>query len=403
MDRPKIQLGLVLFLAWCAWGISHLGSVDAVRTAHGAPFTGGGGRSDPFASESSSSARLGMLREWTDVKGRKLVARFAEMDGDKVVLDRDGKPARVNFDTLSAADQLYVLKVLKDRGESRSPSRGPTSDVAEDKEDSFEVMPPSNASPSKSAPNERITLNRKNDESDKPKPWVLRTWTDIAGNKKTARLKTLAGTTVVLLFRNKPLEVPYDQLSDEDQIYIRERLIERGQQGLLAAIDGPAERFAAAPARPNHFLEADRQRDEQVAERQRQQEQQRLEFEERVRQRDEDFARQGRERGARQSPIQTAVTPPPAPTPTYEPPQVQTTRVLQCQKCNRQMTSVPENKKCPGCGVTFAYIENEDGTRTSTGAGGSFRFPLRGIKGIIVAGLFVGGIIAGVFKWLLGD
>ena len=70
------------------------------------------------------------------------------------------------------------------------------------------------------------------------------------------------------------------------------------------------------------------------------------------------------------------------------------------------MTSVPTNHKCPGCGVTFGYIENEDGTKTDTGAGGGigrFRLSRGGAKLIGWGVVAVIGVVAAFFKQIFGD
>ena len=412
MIRPK-QLGYMLLLAGCVWGIARVYSLSPIQSANAEPYTGGSQRSDPFASQASSAPVLGIRREWTDVKGRKLVAKFVELDGDKVVLDRDGKPARVKFDTLSASDQLYVLKVVKDRGQTEGLPQARSTDPT----NSSDTATPAEATPrssgnAKKAPSERIARSQPSGSNGKPQPWVSRTWTDTAGNKKTARLKTLDGTTVVLIFRNKPLEVPFNLLSAEDQAYIRERLVERGQQGLLAAVDGrstaPPNAFAAAPpAPPNRFAEMQREHEERA----KAAAAGRNPFAEAARPPGDHIAHNPPARfGQSSPPPMPEISPPPnaRPTPASEPqpPQVQTTRVYQCNKCGRSMNSVPANHKCPGCGITFGYIENEDGTKTDTGAGGGigrFRISRGGVKLLGWGVVVVIGAIAAFFKQIFGD
>jgi hypothetical protein len=405
MIRPK-QFGYVVLLAACAWCISQLCSIRPIQSAYAEPFTGGTQRSDPFASQASPTPSLGIRREWTDVKGRKLVAKFVELEGDKVVLDRDGKPARVNFDTLSAADQLYVLKVVKDRGQTQGLPQARSTDETSD------TAATKGSGSTKKLPSERVARSRPSSSSSgKPEPWIARTWTDTAGNKKTARLKTLNGTMVVLIFRNKPLEVPFGLLCAEDQAYIRERLIERGQQGLLAAIDGrpappPNAVAAAPPAPPNRFAEMQREHEERA----RAAAAGHNPFGEAARPAGDHLAQNPPARFGQSSPAPVEISPPPharsTPVATPQPPQVESTRVYQCKKCGRTMTSVPTNHKCPGCGVTFGYIENEDGTKTDTGAGGGigrFRLSRGGAKLIGWGVVAVIGVVAAFFKQIFGD
>jgi hypothetical protein len=411
MIRPK-QLGYMLLLAGCAWGIARVYSLSPIHSANAEPYTGGSQRSDPFASQASSAPSLGIRRQWSDVKGRKLVAKFVELDGDKVVLDRDGKPARVDFDKLSAADQLYVLKVVKDRGQAPGLPQARSTDPPSDDTTDQAAATPRNSGSAKKAPNERIARSQPSGSSSgNPKPWISRTWTDTAGNKKTARLKTLDGTTVVLIFRNKPLEVPFNLLSAEDQAYIRERLVERGQQDLLAAIDGrptaPPNAFAAAPpAPPNRFAEMQREHEERA----KAAAAGGNPFGEAPQPPGDHLAQNPPARFGQSNPAPVEISPPPnarsTPIPTPQPPQVQTTRVFQCNKCGRSMDSVPKDHKCPGCGITFGYIQNEDGTKTDTGAGGGIgRIRIsRGFVKVVGWGIVVVvGAIVAFFKQIFGD
>lgn len=385
-------------------------------------FTGErAGRTNPFASEADGPR--GILREWTDIQGRKIVAKFAGAEGESIVLDRDGKLSKVPFQRLSTIDQHYVYKSLNDMGMANN-----LPDVRDEGDSTGTIARDDKARAAKEQIASSAPSNNNLAEGNSQQPWTPRVWTYNTGRRITARLVTVQGANVVLSFRNKPLDVPFLSLSDDDRQYVRDRLTERGQLALLAEIDGqiaaanqPPPSFSAPPASPptyssappsppsfNHDpFGASRRMEEDRQRRQQEMEQRRREMDERLAQMQRDRDERWRQMHTPPSSPATPPSPfagsPPSPFPssqqaTYPPPSPPGSVPrpfdgYQCESCGRQMKAVPSDNKCPGCGIIFGRVQNEDGTYRETGAKGSFRFSFRSVKGLIA---LIGLVVAGV-------
>ena len=368
------------------------------------PWTGGAAKVDPFAANPSKVAVAGAFRrEWTDTKGRKLIGKFVEVDGDKIVVDRDGKMVRVRFATLSAVDQTYVHKLLKDR-DIADPFPGA---AASDDQLAATRKPERDIFDGNSKSKVNRDLDSESRSNGKIQPLASRVWKDISGKKITARFSTMKGSSVVLIFRKKPMEVPYQRLSDEDQTYIRDRLTERNQTALLAGVEprfapapvaAPPPVFNAAPAAPRFandpFADSRRRMDEHLAESRRQHEQFARDAEARRQRQDQEMRDRMAHLHARPAfpqggpaimPSSVAppqnVSPPVAAAPTGA---LGTEKVWvhSCSKCRHQISADYKGTSCPHCHVEWEYEELEDGTKRYIWSPVNI---MRGVGGIVVA------------------
>ena len=80
---------------------------------------------EPGAAE-DAGLTAGPERTWTDVAGRKVQARFLDVDNAKVVLQLHGKRSSFPFEKFSLEDQQYVRTEMKTRGqEEKVPTISP--------------------------------------------------------------------------------------------------------------------------------------------------------------------------------------------------------------------------------------------------------------------------------------
>jgi hypothetical protein len=70
---------------------------------------------DPTPTDSSAAhPRAGKLHTWTDAaSGRKLDAKFIKIEGDGVVVEKDGEPIKIGLDRFVREDLLWILGVGK--------------------------------------------------------------------------------------------------------------------------------------------------------------------------------------------------------------------------------------------------------------------------------------------------
>ena len=154
------------------------------------------------------AAAAGKVRTWTSADGRTMEAEFVrELDGDATFL-KDGKLIVIRVEKLSEKDQ----QVIKELSSGKEP----------------EPDPFSNSETAGSTPAE------KPDGAEKPKKKPIaiqnRTWTDRFGVKSSGKFVRVDGNDVVLNRGTRVITVPFENLSDGDQEYVREILISQGKE-----------------------------------------------------------------------------------------------------------------------------------------------------------------------------
>lgn len=158
----------------------------------------------------------GKARTWTSADGRTMQAEFvSELDGDATFL-KDGKLIVIRVERLSKQDQQDI----KDLAAGKQPLDDPFS------------------TPGKVRP-----VGEEPAASDKPKKAIAiqtRTWTDRFGLKSSGKFVRVDGSDVVLSRGARVITVPFANLSEADQEYVRELLTSQGKEA-----DIPAENTAA--------------------------------------------------------------------------------------------------------------------------------------------------------------
>ena len=127
-------------------------------------------------------------RTWTDHSGKTLRAKFVRLTKGRVTLELGGRRQSVPFWSLSTEDQEYVRQHPTVRGKLRD-----VPEVAE-------------------AP---------------------RGWTDVRGKSVTAQFIKVVDQKVVLAVKDKTSEIPFVNLSEADQDYVRDLLAKKGQEDLV--------------------------------------------------------------------------------------------------------------------------------------------------------------------------
>ncbi|MGI8982238.1 MAG: hypothetical protein ACR2FY_23645 [Pirellulaceae bacterium] len=165
----------------------------------------------------------GKVRTWTSADGRTMQAEFvSELDGDVTFL-KDGKLIVLRAEKLSKQDQQDI----KDLAAGKQP-----------KEDPFSAPGAGGGTPGKVNP-----VGEGPAESDKPKKAIAvqtRTWTDRFGLKSSGKFVRVDGNDVVLSRGARVITVPFANLSDEDQDYVRNLLTSQGKEA-----DIPSEKTFA--------------------------------------------------------------------------------------------------------------------------------------------------------------
>lgn len=150
---------------------------------------------------------------WTDVSGRTMQAEFVGLDNTDAVFVKNGAEVRVPISRLSPADRDRAIQ-LNESAKDADDDDGETNG-------------------DRRRPGRRRTFEN-------------RSWSDTRGNVITARFVRIRDDQVVLSRGGRNTVVPYYNLSDTDQQYIREVLMDMGEEELI-----PAERpAAAAPTAP---------------------------------------------------------------------------------------------------------------------------------------------------------
>jgi hypothetical protein len=147
----------------------------------------------------------GKVRTWTSIDGRTMEAEFVrELDGDVTFL-KDGKLIVIRVEKLSEKDQ----RVVKDLSAGQDPASSPSTNGGS------AVKKPTESPP----------------KPKKPMTIQSRTWTDRFGVKSSGKFIRVDGNDVVINRGTRVITVPFANLSDGDQEYVREVLISQGKEG----------------------------------------------------------------------------------------------------------------------------------------------------------------------------
>ena len=356
-------------------------------------------------------------RTWTDTRGKKLTGTLVEQVGDQVTIESDGKKFTLPVSRFCDEDQAYL--------KSLSP---------------FVDLPPQTTSPEKPAePGEAPAKGETPAKEAKKKPAnEERMWTDNTNRKIKARFVRMNNGNVVLQ-NASVFNVPFYNLSDDDQTFIREILESRGQEGQIPPKpiagtannrpggNGPGNPGAftppvfSPPSPPNNtndftarMQEDARRRQEEMqarfaksqadaaardAEFKQRIEQQRKEAEERAQ---ANARRMEQDRLAREANRNAAMNPSPSfpshsssspvASNSFPRPQPIMEDVYQCDKCRRTITTeqAKNNLSCPHCGVFWTSKPAEVGGMPSGVAARQVGFYV----GLLVGGVMLIGIIA---------
>lgn len=191
-------------------------------------------------------------RNWTLSTGDVIEGRYGELTEDAVVVKRGYERSTLKLEELSEADRQYLRDYLpmieeevpeairadessqlaeaqslgsQSQGTKPSDSTGPsdgTGDV-QGKADSEEMA--------SEKPTELVT-----DEDEAP-----RAWHDSRGREIMARLVRFDGELVTLFLKEREYKLPLTKLSEEDQNYLSQRLIDTVEKPLLSAEGTDAE------------------------------------------------------------------------------------------------------------------------------------------------------------------
>lgn len=364
-------------------------------------------------------------RTWTDTRGKKLTGTLVEQVGDQVTIESDGKKFTLPVSRFCDEDQAYL--------KSLSP---------------FVDLPPRTTSAEKPAESGEAPAKGETPAKEaKKKPAnEERMWTDNTNRKIKARFVRMNNGNVVLQ-NASVFNVPFYNLSDDDQTFIREILESRGQEGQIPPKpiagtannrpvgNGPVNPGASTPpvftppsppANANDFaarMQADAQRRQaemqarfaksqadaaaRDAEFKQRIEQQRKEAEERAQAnaRRMEEERLAREANRNSTTIPSPSTPPsfsPPPRPSHIPSPVASNSfpraqpimedVYQCDKCRKTITTeqAKNNLSCPHCGVFWTSKPAEVGGMPSGVAARQVGFYV----GLLVGGVMLIGVIA---------
>jgi SLA1 homology domain 1, SHD1 len=155
-----------------------------------------------FAAESLAA---GKVRTWTSADGRTMQAEFVrELDGDATFL-KDGKLIVIRVEKLSEKDQQLV----KELAAGKEP--------VEPQEDPFSPSPVERSTSSAEKPRKAI-------------PIQTRTWTDRSGETSSGKFVRVDGNDVVLSRGVRVITVPFANLCEADQEYVREILTSQGKE-----------------------------------------------------------------------------------------------------------------------------------------------------------------------------
>lgn len=322
---------------------------------------------------------LGKFREWTMASGAKRKARLSHFDDGRLKIKENGAVIELSLNDLSTADQQLIATVFQGQTDTLTSTSTPL-------------------------PNEDFT----------PDEFAARDWTNINGKTILAEFRGMEGDKIVLFYKDREWRVPLWRFSADDKQFVAAaRNTAQNPQPMLAG-NNAASNISATYAPPgqsesaNRALETAREQqarlEREAQERARQQQERMAQMErdrlERERQQQELLAEQQRQREEQQRLEQEAFTnkdPSAFESDDYDSygPGAAGMWINEyvCYECNHTWESTKElgvNDKCPNCGVTFDYVEDENGDVVES----SPRRYRRLIRLVIFVVLAAGGAVA---------
>jgi DNA-directed RNA polymerase subunit RPC12/RpoP len=166
-------------------------------------------------------------RTWTDKSGRTTEGDFVRLDGDHVIIRRQGKEVPIPLDRLCDADQAYARSATPGAA-SGDPSDNPFED--------------NDAGKGKGKSDEDSDQEKETDRGGK---YPLRNWRDKLGLSVRARFIAVVGQDIVLERNNGlRLNVPFYTLVENDQEYVEKELKKAGTAHLTPSRAAPQNGMA---------------------------------------------------------------------------------------------------------------------------------------------------------------
>ncbi len=181
-------------------------------------------------------------RVWTSSDGRTMRGEFVrELDGEVTFLV-GGKLQTVPLDRLSERDQQIVRdlaagkEVPDDPMPVESPAPAAGDPFAPSADDPF-ASPPAGKNPPASATRRPADVEPAGDApsltKNRPKAPVSRVWTDNQGRLTTGKFVRIFNGNVVLTRAGGPVTIPFFDLTEADQQYVKDFLTSRGEEALI--------------------------------------------------------------------------------------------------------------------------------------------------------------------------
>jgi hypothetical protein len=170
-------------------------------------------------------------RTWTSTDGRTMRAEFVrELDGEVTFLVA-GKLTTIPLDRLSERDQ----QIVRDLAAGREVPDDPVPEPAPRPDDPFSSPPQPAPAPADSTESESKLPREERVPSLTPRPITPtnRVWTDNQGRKTTAKFVRVFNGQVVLSRAGGPVSLPFFDLIEADQEYVKEVLTSRGEEDLI--------------------------------------------------------------------------------------------------------------------------------------------------------------------------
>ncbi len=204
-----------------------------------------------------SVAAAAKERTWTSADGRTMRAEFVrELDGEVTFLIA-GKLTTIPLSRLSERDQQIVRDLAAGKEVPDDPA--PATPAADDP---FST-PAASSTSERAAASEPTTPASSDADSGEAPPSLTkrpitptnRVWTDNVGRKTTAKFVRVFNGHVVLSRAGGPISVPFYDLVEADQQYVKDLLTSRGEEDLIPArplpgVEPSADEEADGGARP---------------------------------------------------------------------------------------------------------------------------------------------------------
>jgi hypothetical protein len=169
-------------------------------------------------------------RVWTSSDGRTMRGEFVrELDGDVTFLV-GGKLQTVPLSRLSERDQQIVRDLAAGKPVPDDPAPPPATDDPFTGPPATATAPATGDAPAADEPLAPAADDRPPPLVNKPKPPVTRVWTDNQGRQTTGKFVRVFDGKVVLSRAGGPISVPFFDLSEADQQYVKDQLTAAGQE-----------------------------------------------------------------------------------------------------------------------------------------------------------------------------